>query len=183
MLADCQSVDGAIEEHGAKTKTVLSRIAPLASDLHARAAVIRDDVPAIEPRVVMNATPEKTDNAAVVYYEDLLALGELGNVYARMVRRGHAARLRERPRLHRPGRGSRGGRRQSAPRAHVQRVLAPPPRHQGRGTNARRAGVAEVWRRPPVTMACECTHCKAKVNSGAFDWVLARIEHDESYTG
>ena len=34
-----------------------------------------------------------------------------------------------------------------------------------------------------VTMACECTHCKAKVNSGAFDWVLARIEQDESYTG
>ncbi|CAN5821709.1 hypothetical protein BH11MYX4_BH11MYX4_62070 [soil metagenome] len=34
-----------------------------------------------------------------------------------------------------------------------------------------------------VTMACECTHCKAKVNSGAFDWVLARIEQDEAYTG
>ena len=84
VLAGCQSVDGAIQEHGAKTKTVLSGIAPLASDLRARAAVTRDDVPAIEPLVVMNATPEKTDNAAVVYYEDLLALGELGNVYARI---------------------------------------------------------------------------------------------------
>lgn len=34
-----------------------------------------------------------------------------------------------------------------------------------------------------VTMAGACTHCQAKVNSGAFDWVLARIEQDESYTG
>jgi hypothetical protein len=34
-----------------------------------------------------------------------------------------------------------------------------------------------------VTMAGECTHCKAKVNSGSFDWVLARIEQDEAYSG
>ena len=34
-----------------------------------------------------------------------------------------------------------------------------------------------------VTMAGTCTHCKAKVNSPAFDWVLARIEQDEAYTG
>jgi hypothetical protein len=34
-----------------------------------------------------------------------------------------------------------------------------------------------------VTMAGDCTHCKAKVNSGSFDWVLARIEQDEAYTG
>jgi hypothetical protein len=34
-----------------------------------------------------------------------------------------------------------------------------------------------------VTMTSTCTHCQAKVNSAAFDWVLARIEQDESYTG
>jgi len=83
-LVGCQSVDGAIKEHGGKTKTVLSRIAPLASDLRTRAAITRDDVAAIEPRVVMNATTDAADNAAIVYYEDLLALGELGDVYARV---------------------------------------------------------------------------------------------------
>lgn len=83
-LAGCRSVDAAIKEHGDKTKAVLSRIAPLASDLRTRAAITRDDVPAIEPRVVMNATADAADNAAIVYYEDLLALGELGNVYARI---------------------------------------------------------------------------------------------------
>ena len=77
-------MDAAIKEHGDKTKAVLSRIAPLASDLRTRAAITRDDVPAIEPRVVMNATADAADNAAIVYYEDLLALGELGNVYARI---------------------------------------------------------------------------------------------------
>ncbi len=34
-----------------------------------------------------------------------------------------------------------------------------------------------------VSMAAECGACRAKVNSGAFDWVLARIEQDEAYTG
>jgi hypothetical protein len=34
-----------------------------------------------------------------------------------------------------------------------------------------------------VSAACACTHCNAKVNSGAFDWVLGRIEQDEAYTG
>jgi predicted lipid-binding transport protein (Tim44 family) len=34
-----------------------------------------------------------------------------------------------------------------------------------------------------VSMTAECTACKAKVNSGAFDWVLARIEQDDVYTG
>jgi inner membrane protein import complex subunit Tim44-like protein len=34
-----------------------------------------------------------------------------------------------------------------------------------------------------VTMAGSCTHCKAKVTSGEFDWVLARIEQDEAYSG
>jgi hypothetical protein len=34
-----------------------------------------------------------------------------------------------------------------------------------------------------VTMAGNCTHCRAKVNSGEFDWVLARIEQDEAYGG
>jgi len=34
-----------------------------------------------------------------------------------------------------------------------------------------------------VNMAAICSHCGAKVNSGAFDWVLSRIEQDESYEG
>ncbi|MFO0546761.1 MAG: TIM44-like domain-containing protein [Polyangiaceae bacterium] len=34
-----------------------------------------------------------------------------------------------------------------------------------------------------INMAGNCTSCNAKVNSGEFDWVLARIEQDESYTG
>jgi hypothetical protein len=32
-------------------------------------------------------------------------------------------------------------------------------------------------------MAALCKHCQAKVNSGAFDWVLSRIEQDEVYAG
>jgi ribosomal protein L37AE/L43A len=34
-----------------------------------------------------------------------------------------------------------------------------------------------------VSMAALCTHCGVKVNSGAFDWVLSRIEQDEVYSG
>jgi len=32
-------------------------------------------------------------------------------------------------------------------------------------------------------MAGICGYCQAKVNSGAFDWVLSRIEQDDAYTG
>ncbi len=34
-----------------------------------------------------------------------------------------------------------------------------------------------------LNMAGQCTHCSAKVTSGEFDWVLSRIEQDESYRG
>lgn len=34
-----------------------------------------------------------------------------------------------------------------------------------------------------TNMAGECAHCGAKVTSGEFDWVLSRIEQDDSYTG
>jgi hypothetical protein len=34
-----------------------------------------------------------------------------------------------------------------------------------------------------VNMAAVCNYCQAKVNSGAFDWVLSRIEQDEVYVG
>jgi len=34
-----------------------------------------------------------------------------------------------------------------------------------------------------VNMAGQCEHCHARVASGAFDWVLSRIEQDESYEG
>jgi uncharacterized Zn finger protein (UPF0148 family) len=34
-----------------------------------------------------------------------------------------------------------------------------------------------------INMAGACTHCSARVTSGEFDWVLSRIEQDESYTG
>jgi hypothetical protein len=34
-----------------------------------------------------------------------------------------------------------------------------------------------------VNMAGECAHCGSKVASGDFDWVLSRIEQDDSYSG
>lgn len=34
-----------------------------------------------------------------------------------------------------------------------------------------------------INMAGSCKSCQAKVTSGEFDWVLSRIEQDESYTG
>jgi predicted lipid-binding transport protein (Tim44 family) len=34
-----------------------------------------------------------------------------------------------------------------------------------------------------INMAGNCAHCRAKVTSGDFDWVLSRIEQDEAYTG
>jgi hypothetical protein len=34
-----------------------------------------------------------------------------------------------------------------------------------------------------VSMAGNCQYCQAKVVSGDFDWVLSRIEQDESYSG
>jgi hypothetical protein len=32
-------------------------------------------------------------------------------------------------------------------------------------------------------MSGSCEHCGAHVTSGEFDWVLSRIEQDESYGG
>ena len=34
-----------------------------------------------------------------------------------------------------------------------------------------------------VNMVGQCNYCKVKVTTGDFDWVLSRIEQDESYTG
>jgi uncharacterized Zn finger protein (UPF0148 family) len=34
-----------------------------------------------------------------------------------------------------------------------------------------------------VNMAGRCEHCDAKITSGEFDWVLSKIEQDESYSG
>ena len=34
-----------------------------------------------------------------------------------------------------------------------------------------------------VNMAGRCNHCDAKITSGEFDWVLSKIEQDESYSG
>lgn len=34
-----------------------------------------------------------------------------------------------------------------------------------------------------INMAGQCTHCSARVSSGDFDWVLSRIEQDDSYQG
>jgi predicted lipid-binding transport protein (Tim44 family) len=34
-----------------------------------------------------------------------------------------------------------------------------------------------------ITMAGHCDHCGVHVTSGEFDWVLSRIEQDDSYTG
>ena len=34
-----------------------------------------------------------------------------------------------------------------------------------------------------ISMAVVCGYCNAKVSGGAFDWVLSRIEQDESYSG
>lgn len=34
-----------------------------------------------------------------------------------------------------------------------------------------------------INMAGQCSHCQARVNTADFDWVLSRIEQDESYRG
>ncbi len=34
-----------------------------------------------------------------------------------------------------------------------------------------------------INMAGQCTHCNAHVTAGEFDWVLSRIEQDDSYEG
>jgi hypothetical protein len=34
-----------------------------------------------------------------------------------------------------------------------------------------------------VNMAGECEHCGAKITRGGFDWVLSKIEQDDSYSG
>jgi hypothetical protein len=34
-----------------------------------------------------------------------------------------------------------------------------------------------------IGMAGQCEYCRVKVTSGEFDWVLSRIEQDESYAG
>ena len=34
-----------------------------------------------------------------------------------------------------------------------------------------------------VTMAGACGHCGAHVTAGEFDWVLSKIEQDDSYQG
>jgi uncharacterized Zn finger protein (UPF0148 family) len=34
-----------------------------------------------------------------------------------------------------------------------------------------------------VSMAGRCAHCDAKITSGDFDWVLSKIEQDETYSG
>ena len=34
-----------------------------------------------------------------------------------------------------------------------------------------------------INMAGHCEYCQAKVTAGDFDWVLSRIEQDESYRG
>ncbi len=34
-----------------------------------------------------------------------------------------------------------------------------------------------------VTMAGDCKYCNVKITTGEFDWVLSRIEQDESYGG
>ncbi len=56
--------------------------------------------------------------------------------------------------------------------------------------SARRTGPAREGTTCPncgaplaVSMAGNCTYCRAKVTQGDFDWVLSRIEQDESYAG
>jgi hypothetical protein len=34
-----------------------------------------------------------------------------------------------------------------------------------------------------ITMAGACAHCGAHVTAGEFDWVLSKIEQDDSYRG
>jgi len=34
-----------------------------------------------------------------------------------------------------------------------------------------------------IEMAGNCVYCRAKVTSGDFDWVLSKIEQDDSYQG
>ncbi|MDQ3301027.1 MAG: hypothetical protein M3619_30990 [Myxococcota bacterium] len=34
-----------------------------------------------------------------------------------------------------------------------------------------------------ITMAGDCTHCGAHLTAGEFDWILSKIEQDDSYRG
>ena len=56
--------------------------------------------------------------------------------------------------------------------------------------SAKRRGAASSEKNCPscaaplsVNMAGSCSHCGVKVTGGEFDWVLSRIEQDESYLG
>ena len=77
-------MDGAIKQHGGKARSTLAKIAPLAADLRTRAPVARDEVAPLDAPLVLDTSYPRGANAALVYYEDLVALGELGNVYARI---------------------------------------------------------------------------------------------------
>jgi hypothetical protein len=57
-----------------------------------------------------------------------------------------------------------------------------------RGTNRKgpartELGCANCGAPLDVNMVGQCNYCKVKVTTGDFDWVLSRIEQDESYTG
>lgn len=80
----CTSVDGAVKKDGPKAKANLAKIAPLAADLATRAPVVRDEVAPPDTKVVFDASYPDEATAALMYAEDLGALGELGNVYARV---------------------------------------------------------------------------------------------------
>jgi hypothetical protein len=34
-----------------------------------------------------------------------------------------------------------------------------------------------------IAMAGTCEYCRVKITAGEFDWVLSRIEQDDSYSG
>ena len=34
-----------------------------------------------------------------------------------------------------------------------------------------------------VEMSGQCAYCQVKVTTGRFDWVLSKIEQDDSYSG
>jgi hypothetical protein len=84
VAAGCQSVEGAIKENGGKAKSALAKIAPLAADMRTRAPVKQDQVAPLDAPLVFDTAYPRTANAALVYYEDLVALGEVGSVYARI---------------------------------------------------------------------------------------------------
>jgi hypothetical protein len=64
-------------------------------------------------------------------------------------------------------------------------VVSPPTPPLGGGHGQTKGDVACPNCGAPlnISMTGNCTHCSVKVTSGEFDWVLSKIEQDDTYRG